>query len=42
MLTKFWENVSSQLAKRWLDHLVSPAALFWAGGVAACAVGCWT
>ena len=33
MLTKFWENIGSKVAERWLEYIFGPAFLFWAGGL---------
>jgi hypothetical protein len=32
MLSKFWESIGSNLAKRWIEYIFGPAFLFWAGG----------
>ncbi len=32
MLSKFWESLGSNLAKRWIEYVFGPAFLFWAGG----------
>ena len=34
MLTKFWESIGSDFAKKWLEHIFGPAFLFWGGGFA--------
>jgi hypothetical protein len=33
--TKFWDQISSGVAKKWIEWLFSPALVFWAGGVLA-------
>jgi hypothetical protein len=33
MLTKFWETVGQDLAKKWLERIFGPAFLFWGGGL---------
>jgi hypothetical protein len=30
--TKFWDQLASGVAERWVEQLLSPAILFWAGG----------
>jgi hypothetical protein len=35
MLTKFWEGLGSKLAERWVSQVLTPAFVFWAGGLAA-------
>lgn len=32
MLNKFWENMGTKAAERWLEYIFGPAFLFWAGG----------
>jgi hypothetical protein len=32
MLNKFWENIGTKVAERWLEYIFGPAFLFWAGG----------
>jgi hypothetical protein len=34
MLDKFWESISTDLAKRWIEYIFGPAFLFWFGGLA--------
>jgi hypothetical protein len=33
--TKFWEEIASGVAQKWIERLFSPALAFWAGGVLA-------
>lgn len=33
MLTKFWENMDEGLSGKWLDQLLTPAFIFWGGGL---------
>jgi hypothetical protein len=33
MLNKFWENIGTKVADRWLEIIFGPAFLFWAGGL---------
>jgi hypothetical protein len=33
--TKFWEQISSGVAQKWIERLLSPALVFWAGGLLA-------
>lgn len=33
--SKFWDQVATGVAQRWVDRLFSPALLFWAGGLLA-------
>lgn len=33
MLNKFWENIGTKVADRWLEIILGPAFLFWAGGL---------
>src|SRR5512134_3288069 len=33
MLDKFWESLGSNIAERWLEYILGPAFLFWAGGL---------
>jgi hypothetical protein len=35
VLIKFWEGISSKLSERWAATVVTPAFLFWTGGLAA-------
>lgn len=32
MLDKFWENIGTNVAERWIEYIFGPAFLFWAGG----------
>lgn len=32
MLNKFWESIGSNVAERWVEYIIGPAFLFWAGG----------
>lgn len=31
MLDKFWESIGTNLAEHWLEYIIGPAFLFWAG-----------
>lgn len=33
MLNKFWENIGTKVADQWLEYILGPAFLFWAGGL---------
>ncbi len=33
MLNNFWENVGAKIAGKWVDLILSPAYMFWAGGI---------
>jgi hypothetical protein len=33
MLDKFWESLGEEVAGEWMKHVLSPAFLFWAGGL---------
>ena len=35
MLTKFWEGLGGKLAEQWAGRVLTPAFIFWAGGLAA-------
>ena len=30
MLDKFWENIGTNVAERWIEYIFGPAFLFWA------------
>ena len=43
MLTHFWQGLGSELSERWVERILTPAFLFWLGGLGAWAwrVGWW-